>query len=64
MSVAVHPGVIATELGRNSAVEAVQGIQGMVESEMLTLKTLGVEAAISLVAALDPKLREGETEDG
>lgn len=64
LSFAVHPGVIATELGRNSPPEVIEGIQGMIKAGMLDVKTLGAGAATSLVAALDPKLEVGKTKNG
>ena len=64
LSFAVHPGVIITELGRNSTPEVIEGIQGMIEAGMLDVKTLGAGAATSLVAALDPKLEVGKAKNG
>jgi NAD(P)-dependent dehydrogenase (short-subunit alcohol dehydrogenase family) len=64
LSFAVHLGVIATELGRNSPPEVIEGIQGMIKAGMLDVKTLGAGAATSLVAAVDPKLEVGKTKNG
>ena len=64
LSLAVHPGVIVTELGRNSSREMIDGIKGMIEAGMLSVKSLGAGAATSLVAALDPKLEIGKTKNG
>jgi NAD(P)-dependent dehydrogenase (short-subunit alcohol dehydrogenase family) len=66
LSTAVHPGVIKTELGRNTGPETRASIDKMVEQRMFTWKTLGAGGATSLVAALDPKLADGvgETKDG
>ncbi|TRX98434.1 hypothetical protein FHL15_000508 [Xylaria flabelliformis] len=64
LTLAVHPGVIATELGRNFPPENRKAIDGMLESGVFTYRTLGAGASTSLVAALDPKLGPGETRDG
>ncbi|KAJ5128687.1 hypothetical protein N7448_002404 [Penicillium atrosanguineum] len=66
VSLAVHPGVIPTELGRNFAAETLEAIKKMSESGVFTYKTLGAGASTSLVAALDPKLGDGarETKNG
>ncbi|PVH76635.1 putative short-chain dehydrogenase [Cadophora sp. DSE1049] len=66
LSIAVHPGVIASELGRNMQGETLGAVQGFFESGMVEIKSAGAGAATSLVAALDPKLGEGvgETRDG
>ena len=63
LSFAVHPGVIATELGRNSTPEIIEGIQGMIKAGILDVKTVSAGAATSLVAALDPKLEVGKTKN-
>lgn len=66
VSLAVHPGVISTELGRNFPPETFQAIKKMFESGLWSYKTLGAGASTSLIAALDPKLGYGvgETKDG
>ncbi|KAL1876133.1 hypothetical protein Plec18167_005396 [Paecilomyces lecythidis] len=64
LSLAVHPGVIATELGRNAAPEITTRIQTMKEEGLYTLKSAGAGASTSLVAALDPELGVGETRNG
>ncbi|KAI0187974.1 putative short-chain dehydrogenase [Xylaria flabelliformis] len=64
LTLAVHPGVIATELGRNFPPENRKAIDAMLESGIFTYRTLGAGASTSLVAALDPKLGPGETRDG
>ena len=61
---ALHPGIISTELGRNFPQETLDSIKGMADSGVFTYKTLGAGASTSLVAALDPKLGPGETRDG
>lgn len=55
-----------TELGRNFAPETLEAIGKMMESGVISLKTLGGGASTSLVAALDPKLAVGvgETHQG
>lgn len=66
VSLAVHPGVIPTELGRNFPVETLEAIKKMNEGGVFTYKSLGAGASTSLVAALDPKLGDGvgETKNG
>ncbi|KAI3340970.1 putative short-chain dehydrogenase [Ustulina deusta] len=64
LTLAVHPGVIVTELGRNFPPENIEAITTLINSGAATYKTLGAGASTSLVAALDPKLGPGETRDG
>ncbi|KAI1110383.1 putative short-chain dehydrogenase [Nemania sp. NC0429] len=64
LTLALHPGVIPTELIRNFPPEVVTGIKGMAASGTFVYKTLGAGSSTSLVAALDPKLGPGETRDG
>ncbi|KAI0487363.1 putative short-chain dehydrogenase [Xylaria cf. heliscus] len=64
LTLALHPGVIPTELGRNFPPENLEAIQSMHNAGLFTYKTLGAGAATSLVAALDPKLGPGETREG
>jgi NAD(P)-dependent dehydrogenase (short-subunit alcohol dehydrogenase family) len=64
LSLAVHPGVIRTELSRNNSPETMQTIQGMLDKGVYHLKTTGAGAATSLVAALDHHLGVGGTRDG
>ncbi|KUJ08195.1 putative short-chain dehydrogenase [Mollisia scopiformis] len=64
LSLAVHPGIIQTELGRYAAPETRAAIQEMRDSGMIHFKTLGAGAATSLVAATDPKLGMPGTKDG
>ncbi|KAF2876647.1 hypothetical protein BDV95DRAFT_482811 [Massariosphaeria phaeospora] len=54
-SLALHPGVIPTELGRNFPEKQLEAIKKM----PITYKTLGAGSSTTLVAALDPKLGEG-----
>lgn len=64
LSLAVHPGVIHTELGRNMKPEMIQAIEGFRAKGLASFRTAGAGASTSLVAALDPKLKFGETRDG
>lgn len=64
LSLAVHPGVIKTELGRNAAPETSAAIKVMMERGVVSYRTLGAGASTSLVAALDPRLGVGETRVG
>ncbi|KAI0011814.1 putative short-chain dehydrogenase [Xylariaceae sp. FL0662B] len=64
LSLAVHPGVIKTELGRVTLPKTLEAIKSMSEKGVFQYKTLGAGAATSLVAALDPKLRIDGTKDG
>ncbi|KAK4044224.1 putative short-chain dehydrogenase [Parachaetomium inaequale] len=59
LSLAVHPGVIRTELGRDAVAETKRAIEGLMEEGVYKYKTLGAGAATSLVAALDPGLGVG-----
>ncbi|KAI5860070.1 NAD(P)-binding protein [Durotheca rogersii] len=56
LSLAVHPGVIPTELGRDFTPANTAALEAMRASGFLAFKTLGAGAATSLVAALDPAL--------
>ncbi|KAI0424032.1 putative short-chain dehydrogenase [Xylaria sp. FL1042] len=64
LTLAVHPGVISTELGRNFPQEVFDAVAAMMKTGRFSYKTLGAGASTSLVAALDPKLGPGETRDG
>ncbi|KAL2024222.1 hypothetical protein VTK56DRAFT_9378 [Thermocarpiscus australiensis] len=64
LSIAVHPGVIRTELTRNTDPKTRQAVEAMAQSGVYTYKTLGAGASTSLVAALDPRLGPGEARDG
>ncbi|KAK0108533.1 hypothetical protein ONS95_003337 [Cadophora gregata] len=64
LGVAVHPGVIASELGRNLDGVTMDAVKGFYESGMVDIKTPGAGAATSVVAALDPKLGAGEIRNG
>jgi NAD(P)-dependent dehydrogenase (short-subunit alcohol dehydrogenase family) len=56
LSVAVHPGVIQTELSRDFAAAQLERIDEMVANGTIVYKTLGAGASTSLVAALDDKV--------
>ncbi|KAK6222022.1 hypothetical protein LQW54_001245 [Pestalotiopsis sp. IQ-011] len=61
LSLAVHPGVISTELGRHLPPEAFEVIGKMEKAGLISRKNLAAGSSTSLVAALDPKL--GKSED-
>jgi NAD(P)-dependent dehydrogenase (short-subunit alcohol dehydrogenase family) len=58
VSMAVHPGVIHTELGRNFPDEMKEAVGELMKAGHFSMKTLGAGASTSLVAAFDPKLGE------
>lgn len=64
LGLAAHPGVIKTELGRDSPPERAAVIKIMMAKRGISYKSLGAGASTSLVAALDPGLGVGETKDG
>lgn len=66
LSLAVHPGVIRTELSRYAAPETVAAIEEMIKGGAFHLKTLGAGAATTLIAATDPRLglSKPESKDG
>ncbi|TVY89709.1 putative oxidoreductase [Lachnellula willkommii] len=64
LSLAVHPGVIQTELSRNMEPETLDALEGLMATGLYKFRTAGAGAATSLVAALDPKLGVGEVRDG
>ncbi|KAL2135004.1 hypothetical protein VTI74DRAFT_10139 [Chaetomium olivicolor] len=64
LGLAVHPGVIRTELGRNAKPEIRQAIQKQAENGVYKYKSSGAGSSTSLVAALDPKLGAGVPKDG
>jgi NAD(P)-dependent dehydrogenase (short-subunit alcohol dehydrogenase family) len=67
VATAVHPGVIRTELSRDTPQETKDAIAKMARDGVFTYKSLGAGASTSLVAALDPKLAalgRGEAKDG
>ncbi|KAL5387213.1 hypothetical protein DPSP01_003821 [Paraphaeosphaeria sporulosa] len=66
VSIAVHPGIIPTELGRDFGTEMEQAVSNMSKRGAFKYKSLGAGSSTSLTAALDPKLGEGvgEEKDG
>jgi len=56
LSLAVHPGIIETELSRYAAPKTIAAIQEMKKNGAIYVKTLGAGAATTLVAATDPRL--------
>jgi NAD(P)-dependent dehydrogenase (short-subunit alcohol dehydrogenase family) len=64
LSVALHPGVIKTELGRNNTKERREAIENMAKKGVFQYKTLGAGSSTTLVAATDPKLGPMETKNG
>jgi NAD(P)-dependent dehydrogenase (short-subunit alcohol dehydrogenase family) len=64
LSLAVHPGVIKTELGRSNAPETDAAVKAMMEKGIFSWMTLNAGASCSLVAALDPKLGPPEAREG
>lgn len=64
LSLALHPGVMQTELDRSMTAETLGLIQGFKDSGAYAFKTRGAGAATSLVAALDPGLGPREARDG
>lgn len=64
LSMAVHPGIIMTELSRYAAPETVASIREMLKGGAFHIKTLGAGSATSLVAATDPALSIPVDKDG
>ncbi|KAH8812228.1 putative short-chain dehydrogenase [Xylogone sp. PMI_703] len=64
LSLALHPGIIPTELARDYGPETTTALNEMVNKGMIPFRTLGAGAATSLVAALDPKLGPGKNVNG
>ncbi|KIW26835.1 uncharacterized protein PV07_06638 [Cladophialophora immunda] len=60
LSLAVHPGVIATELGRYNTKEQIDSIHKRAQAGRFHFKTQGAGASTSLVAATDPELGPSE----
>ncbi|PMD31639.1 putative short-chain dehydrogenase [Hyaloscypha variabilis F] len=56
LSLAVHPGIIRTELSRYASSETREAIEEFFKKGLIQAKTLGAGAATSLVAATDPAL--------
>lgn len=64
LSLALHPGVIKTELSRSASTETMETVKQMFDTGVFTYITQGAGAATSLVAATDPKLGLPETKNG
>jgi NAD(P)-dependent dehydrogenase (short-subunit alcohol dehydrogenase family) len=64
LSLAVHPGIVQTELGRYAAPETKAAVLELLKSGAFHIKSLGAGAATSLVAATDPGLGMPESKDG
>ncbi|ETS77713.1 hypothetical protein PFICI_09775 [Pestalotiopsis fici W106-1] len=64
LSVAVHPGVIVTELGRRIPPEGLAAVVEMEKAGLINRKNQQAGSSTSLVAALDPKLGKPEPKDG
>ncbi|KIW31494.1 uncharacterized protein PV07_03138 [Cladophialophora immunda] len=64
LSLAVNPGVIATELQRHFSPETATALQAWAKSGAVHMKTQGAGAATSLVAATDPGLGLPVVKDG
>lgn len=56
LSLAVHPGIIQTELSRDAVQATKDAIAGMAKAGIFSWRTQGAGASTSLTAALDPKL--------
>lgn len=56
LSLSVHPGVVATELGRYNSQQQIDSIHRRAKAGRFHFKTQGAGASTSLVAATDPKL--------
>jgi NAD(P)-dependent dehydrogenase (short-subunit alcohol dehydrogenase family) len=64
LSLAVHPGFIMTELPRSATPEFMASVMGLVQADLIPMKSLGAGAATTVVAALDPKLGPSEAKNG
>lgn len=64
LSVGLHPGIIQTELSWTMPQETRDAISDTFRSGAFAYRSLGAGSSTSLVAALDPKLKPGETKDG
>lgn len=61
LSLGLHPGVIRTELVRDTLPKTITAIKSLFDSGVFKYRTLGAGGATSLVAVLDPKLGLPET---
>jgi NAD(P)-dependent dehydrogenase (short-subunit alcohol dehydrogenase family) len=64
LSLAVHPGILQTELGRDFSPETIAALDAMTQAGYVAYISQRAGASTGLVAALDPKLGPGETRDG
>ncbi|KAI1856884.1 uncharacterized protein JN550_013629 [Neoarthrinium moseri] len=64
LGLALHPGVIQTELGRSAPPHVMAAIMNMAEEGTYTWKSQAAGASTTLVAALDPKLGPPESREG
>lgn len=64
LSLALHPGIMQTELDRSMTAETLGVVKGFKDSGAVLFKTRGAGASTSLVAALDPSLGSFEIKDG
>ncbi|KAL7943489.1 hypothetical protein V8C42DRAFT_359170 [Trichoderma barbatum] len=64
LSLAVHPGIIETELARDFDEDQLAALAGLKTKGVFPSQSFGSGASTSLVAALDPKLKPGETFNG
>ncbi|KAH8680750.1 putative short-chain dehydrogenase [Xylariales sp. PMI_506] len=64
LSLALHPGIMETELTRNYSDHQKAAMNGLREARGYTYQSLGSGASTTLVAALDPKLGPGVPKNG
>ncbi|KAI9166437.1 Short-chain dehydrogenase TIC 32 A, chloroplastic [Paramyrothecium foliicola] len=64
LSLAVHPGIMQTELMRDFSRATLDAIDAMHGAGVFSFRSLGAGAATSVVAALDPKLGPPEARGG
>ncbi|KAF3015842.1 hypothetical protein E8E14_005675 [Neopestalotiopsis sp. 37M] len=64
LSLALHPGVINTELGRHFPPESMAAVAELEKAGLINRKNLQAGSSTTLVAALDPKLGKPESRDG
>jgi NAD(P)-dependent dehydrogenase (short-subunit alcohol dehydrogenase family) len=64
LSIALHPGIMQTELSRYAAPETLKAIKGFFTKGDLYIKTLGAGASTTIVAATDPGLGVPRERDG
>jgi NAD(P)-dependent dehydrogenase (short-subunit alcohol dehydrogenase family) len=64
LSIALHPGIIQTELSRYAAPETLKAMGEFLKKGDLYIKTLGAGASTTIVAAMDPGLGMPRERDG